>query len=127
MSNLVEIGPVYPLNRARSFHFNKLEFLPLKSQVWLKLVYWMLSLYFLLLYLFAKGGGPSFEHFFYPVSLSRKDGLVEMWGVVLGTFLNFVNIIVWLSCCSFDAPEIEDWGANCFCPVCHSVHLSEPF
>ena len=23
------------------------------------------------------------------------------------------------------APEIENWGAYCFCPVCHSVLLSE--
>ena len=22
-------------------------------------------------------------------------------------------------------PEIEDWGTYCFCPVCHSVFLSE--
>ena len=22
---------------------------------------------------------------------------------------------------AFYAPEIEDWGAYCFCPVCHSV------
>ena len=25
----------------------------------------------------------------------------------------------------FYAPEIEDRGAYCFCPVCHSVLLSE--
>ena len=25
----------------------------------------------------------------------------------------------------FYAPEIKDCGAYCFCPVCHSVNLSE--
>ena len=33
------------------------------------------------------------------------------------------TVKLWIT--EFYAPEIEDRGAYCFCPVCHSVLLSE--
>ena len=36
-----------------------------------------------------------------------------------------VHIKVIVFSYNFYAPEIEDRGAYCFCPVCHSVLLSE--
>ena len=41
----------------------------------------------------------------------------ETWGCILEALMK-ISICFYLS---FYAPEIEDRGAYCFCPVCHSV------
>ena len=40
-------------------------------------------------------------------------------------FMVFQMTMLYLYVSYFYAPEIEDRGAYCFCPVCHSVLLSE--
>ena len=44
--------------------------------------------------------------------------------LVLSSYF-FAGACPWFYWLSFYAPEIEDRGAYCFCPVCHSVLLSE--
>ena len=50
-----------------------------------------------------------------------------LYSINIHPFLLYQGIIMLLSypIVDFYAPEIEDRGTYCFCPVCHSVLLSE--
>ena len=53
-----------------------------------------------------------------PIFLIVELCLINLhWSLAL-----LIKIFSWKT---FYAPEIEDWGAYCFCPVCHSVILSK--
>ena len=63
---------------------------------------------------------PFFTQKLAPESIEHIATLV----LVLSSYF-FTGACSWFYWLSFYAPEVEDRGAYCFCPVCHSVLLSE--
>jgi hypothetical protein len=53
--------------------------------------------------------------------VTGKDGNEQTITVRLITKFENKVYILWVKYAFFYAPEIEDQGAYCFCPVCHSV------
>ena len=66
-----------------------------------------------------------------PVTCLTWKTFLRLWHLITLSKVNGVQINLWENTIvapqviSFYGPEIEDQGANCFCPVCHSVILSE--